>query len=99
MGKTFYLDVRIIAADGQLRLNLALRQITMIHEKNLVLESIVSGYRDTPRETSKEETLLDQWAEDRFGGALKTLDIVEEINGRALISIGKKHGRDLLMDG
>lgn len=79
MGKTFYLDVRIIAADGQLRLNLALRQIPTIHKKNLVLESIVLGYRDTPRETSKEETLLDQWAQDRFGGALKTLDIVEEI--------------------
>ena len=99
MVKTFYLDVSIIAADGQLRLNLALRQIPTIHEKNLVLESIVSGYRDTPWETSKEETLLDQWAQDRFGGALKTLDIVEEIKGRALISIGKKYGRALLMNG
>lgn len=79
-------------------LNLALRQIRTIQEKNMVLESIVSGYRDSPRKTPKEETLLDQWVQDRLRWALKSLEIVEEQDGRALISIGKKHGRDLFED-
>lgn len=64
----------------------------------MVLESIVSGYRDSPRKTPKEETLLDQWVQDRLRWALKSLEIVEEQDGRALISIGKKHGRDLFED-
>ena len=83
--------------DRYLRLDLAVRQIPTLHEKNLVLESIVLGYRDGSQEASKEESCLDHWVQDRLEEALKTLDKVEEPDGRALISIGNRHGRDLFL--
>ena len=79
-------------------MNLALQQIPTVHEKNVVLGSIVSGYLDTSQESPKQETHLDQWVLARITGALKWLDIVEEQDGRALVSIGKKHGREILTD-
>ena len=87
----------IAVIDPLLRFDLALRQIPTIHEKNLILESISSGYRDVSSEASKDETLLDQWVIDRLKGALDTLEAVDERDGRALVSIGKKHGRELLL--
>lgn len=89
---------KIEAIDGSFRLNLALRQIPTIHEKNLVLQRIASGYRDASYEASKEETHVDRWVLDRLKGALNTLEYVEEQDGKALISIGKKHGRDLFLN-
>ena len=83
--------------DRSLRLNLALCQIPTIHEKSLALESIASGYRDALSEVSKDESLLDQWMQDRLAGALDTLDVVTEQDSRALSSIGKKHGRDFFL--
>ena len=80
-------------ADCSLRLNSALCQIPTIHEKNLVLESIASGYRDA----SKDESLLDQWVQDRFARALDMLDVVTEQDSRALSSLGQKHGRDFFL--
>lgn len=53
---------------------------------------------ETPREASKEENHLNQWVQDRLRGALDRVEVVEEQDGRALISIGKKHGRDLVMN-
>ena len=64
----------------------------------MVLASIVSGYRDALSKASEEDTFLDQWVWDRLEEALNTLDTVEEQDGRALISIGKKHGRELLLN-
>ena len=87
--------------DGSLRLNLALRQFPTIHERNSVLESIASGYRKASCEalkTLKKKTFLDQWVHDRLEEALKTLVLVEEQDGRALVSIGKKHGTDLFLN-
>ncbi len=83
--------------DRYVRLDLAVRQIPTIHEKNLVLESIALGYGDGSQEASKEESLLDHWMQDRLDEALNTLDKVEEPDGRALISIGNKHGRDFFL--
>ena len=80
-------------ADCSLRLTSALCQIPTIHEKNLVLESIASGYRDA----SKDESLLDQWVQDRFARALDMLDVVTEQDSRALSSLGQKHGRDFFL--
>ena len=98
MGKTVCQDARIAVVDGWLSLNLALRQIPTIHEKILVLESVAAGYRHTSSEMSTEETLLDQWMQDRLEEALDVLEIVEEEDGRALVSVGKKLGRDFLVD-
>ena len=83
--------------DRSLRLNSALRQIPTIHEKSLVLESIALGYRDALCKASKDESLLDQWVQDRLAGALDTLDVVKEQDSRALSSIGKKHGREFFL--
>ena len=83
--------------DRSLRLNSALCQIPTIHEKNLVLESIASGYRDALCEASTDESLIDQWVQDRFAGALDTLDVVTEQDSRVLSSIGKMHGRDFFL--
>ena len=83
--------------DRSHRLNSALCKIPTIREKSLVLESIALGYRDALCEASKDESLLDQWVQDRFAAALDTLDVVKEQDGRALSSIGKKHGRDFFL--
>ena len=83
--------------DLSFRLNSALCQIPTIHEKNLVLESIASGYRDALSEASKDESLLDQWVQDQLAGALDVLDVVTEQDSRALSSIGKKQGRDFFL--
>ena len=83
--------------DHWLRLNSALCQISTIHKKSLVLESIALGYRDALCEASKDEALLDQWVRDRFAEVLDTLDVVKEQDSRALSSIGKKHGRDFFL--
>ena len=97
-GKTVCVDVRIAVVDGWLSLKLALRQIPTIREKNLVLESITSGYRNTSRALSTEETLLDQWMQARLEEELDVVEIVEEEDGRALVSIRKKLGREFLLD-
>ena len=91
------MSVRIKLINESLRLDLALREIPTLHEKNLVLESISSGYRDASREALRDESLLNQWLQDRLEEALNTLNTVEEQDGRALISIGKKHGREFLL--
>ena len=100
MGKTAYLGIRIAVTHDYSRLNLALRQIPTMHEQNLVLESILSGYHDNPGEAGKEETLVDQWVQDRLRETLtlNILETVDEEDGRALISIGKKYGRALLIN-
>ena len=97
-GKTVCSDVRIAVVDGWLSLKLALRQIPTIHKKTLVLENMTSGYRNTTWDLSTDETLLDQWMQDRLKEELDILEIVEEEDGRALVSIGKKLGRDFLLD-
>lgn len=95
MGKTIRWGSRIAVVDGWLRLNLALRQISTIHEKNLILESIVSGFRETPREASKEENHLNQWVQDRLRGALDRLEVVEEQDGRAFIPLARSTAETL----
>ena len=97
-GKTTSLSVRFAIIDRPVRLNLALHQIPTIQEKNLVLTSIVSGYRDALCKTLEEDNFLDQWVRDKLEETLNTLDTVEVQDGRALISIGKKHARELLLN-
>ena len=83
--------------DRSLRLDAALCQIPTIHEKHVVLESIALGCRHALRKASKDESLLDQWVQDRFAAALDTLDIVKEQDSRDLSSIGRKHSRDFFL--
>ena len=97
-GKTINLIVRIAIIDKSFRLNLALHQIPTIQEKEFVLVSIVSGYRDALCKASEEDTFLDRWVRDRLEETLNTLDTVEEQDGRALISIGRKHSREFLLN-
>ena len=97
-GKTIRLDVRIAVVDGWLSLSLALRQIPTIHEKILVLESITFGYNDNSWETPLEETHLDQWMQETLEEELDVSDIVEEEDGSALVSIGRKLSRDFLLN-
>lgn len=64
----------------------------------MILTSIVSGYRNALCKALEEDNFLEQWVQDRLEETLNTLDSVEEQDGRALISIGKKHGREILLN-